>query len=213
MRIIFAILLFLLTLFAFVYIADEMVLEKENKFDVTVSNDLTSYHSAAATKVMTGLTFFGSQFFLLPAYVLVIVFCWFKNRKRLAINVTVVGLTSTGVLFLLKSIFQRTRPLDPLIQHVAGFSFPSGHSFSAFTFYGLIAYLLWQTKISRAWKITATIFLFLLATAVAFSRVYLRVHFASDVIAGFCLSVVWLILSFWLLGRKKSPAEKEASSS
>jgi undecaprenyl-diphosphatase len=86
---------------------------------------------------------------------------------------------------------------------VAGFSFPSGHSFSSFTFYGLVGYLLWKSDIATAWKVTATVFLFLFASTIAFSRVYLQVHFPSDVVAGFCLSVVWLILSFWILTPRK----------
>ena len=152
---------------------------------------------------MTFFTFFGSSAFLFPAYVLLIVVLWLKKNKRLAINVTAIGLTSTAILFILKAIFQRHRPLDPLIREVTGFSFPSGHSFSSFTFYGLVTYILWQTNILKAWKITASILLFLVAATIAFSRSYLRVHFPSDVVAGFCLGVVWLILSFWILKIKK----------
>lgn len=185
------------------YIADEMVLENETNFDQTIISDISAYHSPAATTAMIFFTFLGSSTFLLPAYFILIIFYWIKKNKRLAIDVAAIGLTSTAVLFSLKAIFQRHRPLDPLIRDVTGFSFPSGHSFSSFTFYGLIAYLLWQTNISKTWKIIATILLFLLASTIAFSRVYLRVHFPSDVVAGFCLSVVWLILSFWILGRRK----------
>ncbi len=198
MRIILAIFLFLLTLFIFVYIADEIVLEKETGFDLTIVNAITPFHSSTATSVMTVITFFGSHLFLFPAYIALIIFFWIKKNKKIAITIGLIGLTSTAVLFSLKAFFQRTRPLDPLIQNVAGFSFPSGHSFSSFTFYGLIAYIIWKTNISKAWKITASILLFLFAFTIAFSRVYLRVHFPSDVVAGFCLSIVWLLLSFWI---------------
>ena len=203
MRIILAILLFLLTLFVFVYIADEIVLENETNFDQMFVTAIAGYHSSTATSVMTFLTFFGSHTFLLPAYVLLIIYYWIRKNKKLAINITAIGLTSTGILFLLKDIFKRNRPSDPLIRDVTGFSFPSGHSFSSFTFYGLIAYILWQTDIPKSWKIITSILLFLFAAGIALSRVYLRVHFPSDVIAGFCLSVVWLILAFWILGKGK----------
>ena len=180
------------------YIADEIVLEKETHFDEAIVSAITPYHSPGATTSMTVFTFFGSHLFLFPAYLILIFILWVKKNKRLALTVGLIGLTSTAVLFTLKAIFQRTRPLDPLIQDVAGFSFPSGHSFSSFTFYGLIAYLLWKTDISKGWKIAASVLLFLLAFIIAFSRVYLRVHFPSDVVAGFCLSIVWLLLSFWI---------------
>jgi undecaprenyl-diphosphatase len=200
-KIIVAILLFLLTLFVFVYIADEIVLEHETGFDQAIMGAISNYHSDTLTSVMKIFTFFGSQFFLLPAYVILIGYYLIKKRTRLAINIGAIGLTSSAVLFSLKYAFKRNRPLDPLIQHVAGFSFPSGHSFSSFTFYGLIAYILWQTNISKSWKVLSTVFLFLLASLVAFSRVYLQVHFPSDVVAGFCLSMVWLILSFWVISK------------
>jgi len=188
-----------------VYIADEIVLEKETIFDQTIMRSISSIHSAQLTSVMIFLTFFGSHTFLFPAYLVLIVILLIKKNTRLAIDITAIGLTSTVILFSLKDIFKRIRPLDPLIKQVAGFSFPSGHSFSSFTFFGLIAYVLWQTNISKAWKITAFILLFLFATTIAFSRVYLQVHFPSDVVAGFCLSVVWLILSLWIL--KKIPKQ------
>ncbi|HWH64265.1 MAG TPA: phosphatase PAP2 family protein, partial [Ginsengibacter sp.] len=59
--------------------------------------------------------------------------------------------------------------------------------------------IIWRTNIRKFWKIVIAVFLFLLATTIAFSRVYLRVHYPSDVVAGFCLSVVWLMLSLWIL--------------
>jgi len=198
-RIILAIFLFLLTLFVFVYIANEIVLEKETGFDIAIIHSISSLDSPGTTSIMVLFTFFGSHFFLFPAYVVLIIGLWIKKNKRLAVYVTAIGLTSTAILFSLKTIFQRHRPLDPLIRNVTGFSFPSGHSFSSFTFYGLIAYILWQTNISKTLKITASILLFLFAAIIAFSRVYLQVHFPSDVVAGFCLSVVWLIVSFWIL--------------
>ncbi len=201
MRIILAIFLFLLTLFIFVYIADEIVLEHETHFDQNILTLISPFHSQGVSKAMEVFTFFGSSAFLFPAYILLIIFFLIKKNKQTAIDIAAIGLTSTGILFLLKDIFQRHRPLDPLIRNVTGFSFPSGHSFSSFTFYGLVAYLLWQTNISKAWKIAATIFLFLFPATIAFSRVYLQVHFPSDVAAGFCLSVIWLILSFWILGK------------
>jgi undecaprenyl-diphosphatase len=88
--------------------------------------------------------------------------------------------------------------LDPLV-HASGYSFPSGHSFSSFTFFGLMAYLIWQTDIGKGWKIFLSILFFLLASVIATSRVYLHVHYASDVLGGFSLSMLWLILSLYTL--------------
>lgn len=192
--------IFLLCLFLFIAIADEMVLEKENNLDLSVFHALKPITNPGLTKLMTAITFFGSNEFLLPAYILLIgYFLLFKKTRRLSWDVTAVGITSTILLFSLKAIFKRHRPLDPLITHVNGFSFPSGHAFCSFTFFGLLIYILWNLEVNPVLRWLLSIFFFLFACAIAFSRVYLHVHFASDVVAGFCLCVVWLGLSFWLM--------------
>ncbi|MEP7230173.1 MAG: phosphatase PAP2 family protein [Ginsengibacter sp.] len=198
-----AIILFLITFAVFATITDEIVLEHEGGFDAAIFKAVSTIQSPAATSFFEIVTFFGSSAFLFPAYIILILILLIKKSWTLAIDVLVVGLTTTAILDILKNTFRRVRPLDPLIKNVTGFSYPSGHSFSSYTFFGLIIFLIWQTKIQAAWKITATILLFIFATAIAFSRVYLRVHFPSDVIAGLCLSVVWLMISLWLLQKRK----------
>lgn len=175
------------------------MLEHENGFDSSIANAILSLESPLATKIFETITFFGSSPFLFPAYAVLILYYLFRKKWNPAIDVAAIGITSTALLYLLKDTFKRHRPLDPLIKNVTGFSFPSGHSFSSFTFFGMIAYLIWQTRLQKTSKIFATIILFLVATSIAFSRVYLRVHYPSDVIAGFCLSMVWLMISIWVL--------------
>ena len=200
LRLLFVAGIFLLALFVFGFIADEMVLENENRLDQVVFAHLRSITNPSMTKLMVGITFFGSSYFLLPAYLLLILyFLFWKKNRQLSWNVAAVGITSTLILFSLKVIFHRHRPLDPLVQNVNGFSFPSGHSFSSFTLFGLLIYILWHYRMNPVLRWMLTVLFFLFACAIAFSRVYLHVHYASDVIAGFCLCLVWLGFSFWLL--------------
>ncbi|MEO8862636.1 MAG: phosphatase PAP2 family protein [Ginsengibacter sp.] len=199
LRFIIALVMFLITLFVFVAIADEIVLEHENKFDQSISSFIQSFQTDSLTQIMKGVTFFGSSTFLFPAYIVLILYFLLRKKARLALDITMIGLSSTGILFLFKDIFRRHRPLDPLISNVTGFSFPSGHSFSSFTFFGLLIYILWQAKIRTGWKVFVAIVLVLFAATIAFSRVYLRVHYPSDVVAGFCLSILWLMISMWIL--------------
>lgn len=124
-------------------------------------------------------------------------------------DIAAFSIIGTGLLFTLKAIFHRHRPLDPIVQNVNGFSFPSGHSFSAFTFFGLLIYIFWNIEdVNRTTKWILTVVFILLASAVAFSRVYLHVHYASDVIAGICLCIFWMLISFWVFKklRKTSTA-------
>jgi undecaprenyl-diphosphatase len=198
-RFIIALALFLATLFVFVSITDEIVLENENGFDQYISKAILPFVSPFATSVMKSFTFFGSEMFLFPAYLVLIIFYIFRKKSRLALDIIMIGLSSTGILFLFKDIFKRHRPLDPIVNNVSGFSYPSGHSFSSFTFFGLLIYIIWKTNIRKFWKILLAFILFVFATIIAFSRVYLRVHYPSDVVAGFCLSIIWLMISLWIL--------------
>lgn len=200
LRFVFIIGIFLLSVSAFGLIAHEMVIENENHIDTVVFEKLHRITSPALTKLMTIITFFGSHYFLLPAYILLVIW-FFKKDRRLAFTIAAIGLTSTALLYSLKDVFKRIRPLDPLVQKLNGFSFPSGHSFSAFTFFGLLIYILWKRKVNVNVRWVATIFFFLFACAIAFSRVYLHLHYASDVIAGFLLCVTWLSLSFWITNK------------
>ncbi|TCJ14546.1 phosphatase PAP2 family protein [Flaviaesturariibacter flavus] len=205
--------LFFGSLFLFSLIANEMVVEQEAQLDQAVFAALQPLQTPALTHALTIITFFGSAQFLLPAYLVVIgVLLFSKKYRRLSLDSAAVGITGTVILFSLKSIFHRPRPPHPLIQNVLGFSFPSGHSFSSFAFYGLLIYLLWKIVAPRPVCWILSILLFLFAGAIAFSRVYLQVHYASDVCAGFLLCIVWLILSFRMMrviDQKLRPAKPE----
>jgi undecaprenyl-diphosphatase len=104
-------------------------------------------------------------------------------------------------MFLLKLIFHRDRPLTPLLEAAKGYSFPSGHALMSITFYGLIIFLVWQNEKNIWLRWLLTILLALLIISIGVSRVYLRVHYASDVLAGFCVGLMWLLLSLWLLNK------------
>ena len=196
--------IFLGALLIFIFIADEMVLENENHFDFIAFAMLKRITNPLMTKVMVFITFFGSNYFLLPAYILLVgYFLLFKKTRALSLDVAAVGITSTIILFSLKAIFHRLRPVDPIVKNVMGFSFPSGHTFCSFTFFGLLIYILWNHEMHPVVQWALTIFFFLFACAIAFSRVYLHVHYASDVIAGFFLCAVWLGFSFWIIKKYK----------
>ena len=191
--------IFLCVLF---FLANEIVLENETSFDNAVFHFIDRFRSPGITSVLIFFTFFGSINFLLPAYLaLSLYYIFFKKNNIRSFNIAAIGLSSGLLLHLIKNIFQRHRPPHPLIANVSGFSFPSGHSFSSFTFVGMLIYMLWQSKAGRGLKIAGTAFLFVLAATIAFSRVYLQVHYASDVLAGFCLSFVWLTLCIYVLER------------
>ena len=193
-------LFFMACIAIFLLILVKMVIEKETSLDQFAFSALRPVTSPAVTKFMLFITFFGSFNFLLPAYIAVIIFDLYIRDKKLFLYIMMIGITSTGLMFLIKFIVKRLRPEDPLLHAVNGFSFPSGHSFCSFTFFGILIYIVWKdTKLNKLFKWILTCILFLIALTIALSRVYLHVHYASDVIAGFCLSVVWLTFSYWII--------------
>lgn len=93
---------------------------------------------------------------------------------------------------LLKSLVRRPRPVGFRLAVETGFSFPSGHSMAAMAFYGLIVWLIWRSAMDRRRRVMLSAAFALVIVLIGVSRVYLGVHYASDVIGGFCVSLIWL---------------------
>jgi undecaprenyl-diphosphatase len=123
--------------------------------------------------------------------------------------VAAIALSSLVLMLILKQLFRRKRPLAPLLKAARGLSFPSGHAIMAVTFFGLIVYILSHTIQSQALFIILTILLITLILLIGFSRVYLRVHYASDVMAGFIIGVCWLSISLGVLNKIEDYVLKE----
>lgn len=95
---------------------------------------------------------------------------------------------------LIKGIVQRPRPEGISLVTEHGFSFPSGHSMAAMAFFGLLVWLIWHYEKDKLMRIACCVALSVVIVMVGVSRIYLGVHYASDVIGGFCVSLAWLTL-------------------
>ena len=104
----------------------------------------------------------------------------------------------------LKALFHRPRPSEVFAG--LGYSFPSGHSFFAVTLYGMMAYWLTRATPARRWVWVPAVLLIL---AIGFSRIYLGVHYASDVLAGFCVGLPWLWACLALPTAFRPPSERD----
>ena len=94
----------------------------------------------------------------------------------------------------LKFVIQRPRPDGFQLAVEQGFSFPSGHSMVAMAFFGLLVWMVWHYESDRATRIGCSVAFGLVIVLVGVSRIYLGVHYASDVLAGFCVSLAWLAI-------------------
>lgn len=95
---------------------------------------------------------------------------------------------------VLKFIIQRPRPSGFRLVDVSGYSFPSGHSMVSMAFFGLLVWLVWKYEKDKRMRFWLSLGFSAIIVMMGISRIYLGVHYATDVIAGFCLSVVWLAL-------------------
>ena len=95
---------------------------------------------------------------------------------------------------MLKNIVQRPRPLEYRIIDETGYSFPSGHSMVSAAYYGFIIYLIYKMVENKKIKWTLITILSLLVISIGISRIYLGVHYTSDVIAGFLISISFLVI-------------------
>lgn len=202
--------LFAAAIFFFVFIVHEVLWEKEEVADNLMFAFLsTNVISDNLTGFMKGVTYFASATFLQIAYgALMLIYLLFKNWKR-ALEIAAIGIGGFVVNYLMKLSFHRLRPPNPLIDKLENFSFPSGHATSAFIFYGLLTYLVWKTRIPKFYKFIIGTMLILFSLLIGFSRIYLRVHYLSDVLAGICIGFAWLILTVWLFEKLKKKSDTE----
>ncbi len=146
----------------------------------------------------TTVTWFGNNTTLIALVVLVALGLVVARRYWAAFRVVFASGVGGLVVLGLKALFHRDRPLDQVVP-AHGYSFPSGHAFGSTVFYGMMAYLVWRyTK--NAWARAAALLLGPLAfLAVGLSRVYLNVHFLTDVVAGWLAGGAWLVASLLLV--------------
>ena len=139
-------------------------------------------------KVITNIT--SPLVVIITAFILII---FIKNKKiKISLAINLIGITIINNL--LKVIIARPRPDINRLVDETGYSFPSGHSITSMVFYGYLIYLIYKYVDNRKVKILLMIFLVLLIPVIGLSRIYLGVHYTSDVVGGFLLGAVYLIL-------------------
>ncbi|HEY2726071.1 MAG TPA: phosphatase PAP2 family protein [Parafilimonas sp.] len=191
--------LFVLSLFVFAFIAKGVITGNEKTFDDKVFAFFSSYATPGFIQAMKVFTFLGSALFLITAYLILIAYFILKKFYRYAIDIAVIALSSTVLLFILKSIFQRQRPSLPIIRTITTYSFPSGHMLSSFVFCSILSFIVIKSRWKLFYKCLATTLLFLFAIMVGISRIVLKAHYATDVIASLFLGIAWVIASFYML--------------
>lgn len=168
----------------------ESVYEKEIlEFD-KLAFSLFKIRTPLLTKIFLIITNLGSPYVLI---LLTLLSFLLKNKKLSFIITANLGLI-TIINQVLKFIVKRPRPSDLFLIVETGYSFPSGHSMVSLSFYGLLIYFIYKYFKNKNLKIFLITLFSLIIVLIGVSRVYLGVHFVSDVISGFLLSLSYLII-------------------
>jgi len=165
------------------------------------------------TSVMKTFTWIGAWQGVVPITMIAFLLLFFKYKYRQQAFLLVIVIVGT-VLFntLLKLYFKRERPEIYRILDIGGFSFPSGHTMNAVSLYGIFAFIIWRnikTPIGRFFLILFTIFMI---TMICVSRIYLGVHYPSDIVGGIAASVLWLTIATTVYRFYQNPREKKSSA-
>jgi len=184
----------------FFLLAREILEGQDLNFDAKAFAWADSFNSPGFNKFMTTVTFFASaNFITVASLVLIFYFLFIRKHRWYSLRVPVVAVGSISVNLLLKFLFNRERPIIPHLVTSHGLSFPSGHAMISASFYGLLIYLVWKHVAHPVLRWSLMVFFLAFILTIGFSRVYLHVHYASDVLAGFAAGVLWVMIAIYCL--------------
>jgi len=178
--------------------------------DEAFSDALRSNVGTPALQAFAVLTHLGDAWVLTLLGAVVALWLWWRRQHALAVG-WVLALGGNALLNpLLKRLFERVRPIhDHGFASATGFSFPSGHTSGATVAYGMLAYVMLRT-LPAAWHLPALLGAAALVFTVGCSRVFLQVHYFSDVVAGFASGSAWLMVCILSVELSRNGRRREA---
>lgn len=168
-------------------------------FDKVVISFVQGWEAPWLTTIMTFFTWVGSAFVVTPITIIVFLllyFRWKKHAQAYLLVFVIVGTVSLNTL--LKLYFKRERPEIHRIMDATGFSFPSGHTMMAFSLYAILGFIAWRIINTKAGAVMLILFVIFMTCIIAISRIYLGVHYPSDIVGGLFASGLWLTISIAL---------------
>ena len=160
--------------------------------------------SPAVTIFMKNITKLSNTgFMIIIATTLTLLFLFKWKQKNIAKLIPCSLIFITLMNQTLKAIFQRERPFGYRLIEMTGYSFPSGHAMVSMAFYGLLIYIIYHLIKNKVLRNTLILINVLIIFCVGISRVYLGVHYLSDIITGYSVSVIYLLLLAKLLKKYK----------
>ena len=183
--------------YLFLKITDE-VADKDTQFiDTTLSTLIYHLRTPLLTKIMIIITSFGAAYTLIALMFISIALLLHRHRKE-ALLFSLVSVMSLGINTLLKIVIARPRPmLSPLIT-ASSYSFPSGHSLNSLVFYAMLSCYMYHFTHNKLLSSIIALLSVIIIICIGFSRVYLGVHYPSDIIGGYFIGLWCLGTAFFI---------------
>ena len=179
-------------LIGFLALAEDVFHKEIMKGDIIGYKIISTFLiSDFTTPIAKFITNFGGAIFLI--ILTITLFILIKNKK-IGLSIILNLIVITGLNQILKYILQRPRPTEYRLIEETGFSFPSGHSMVSMAFYGYLIYLIYKYVKNKDLKWISIVLLSILICSIGISRIYLGVHYTSDVLGGFFISISYLII-------------------
>lgn len=161
--------------------------------DTAVNAFMQSIETPVLTMVSKTIAPIFDPIVLIVLSLIIAPYIYIKSSRRNGVLFGVVIVVSGGLIMALKQTFERMRPLNALLPELSS-SFPSGHATMAVVFFGLLVHLF----VSKRYKIHGIVIVGLMVLIVGLSRVYLRVHWLTDILGGFVFGGIILAVGIWI---------------
>ena len=184
----FAVIIFLIILIS---VSSENIVN----FDNNIYYIVKSFQNEGLTNLLRIITNFGGIVSLFFITIFVSMLLFYYNKRKYALMLVISMLVSSTTYIILKGIVKRPRPIETeMLIPEFGYSFPSGHTTNNTVFYGIMIYIIYKNVESKTLRNVLIALCNLMIIIISFSRIYLRVHYPSDVFAGLCLGIVLVII-------------------
>lgn len=214
LTIVVAAVLFIIALNGFVQLTDELAENDLVSVDKAVTELIVSQRSEALTSYFTFATDLGDRYAYVIITALLALFFFLKKRSwKFIVQTTLVLVLASLSNIVLKQVFNRARPSLEHLVEVNTLSYPSGHSMSSMAFYGFLIFLCLRHAMPRWLRFSLVTLLILLILSIGLSRIYLGVHYPTDVAGGFIGGLIWVafcavVFSTFELLRKRQRSRK-----
>jgi undecaprenyl-diphosphatase len=196
----------------FTYIASAISNETIVDFDSPIISFVQGLESDGLTTIMKTFTTIGSTPFVI-LFTLAGMGILLYKRHRAQAFLLFVAIAGSGLLnIILKTIYKRARPELHRIVDIGGFSFPSGHTMLAFSLYAVLAFIVWRNLKTTVSRIVLFLFAVFMILMIGVSRIYLGVHYPSDVTAGIFASALWMTIATTVYTWYQERKEKKHST-